>query len=88
MFAQKNDSVIIYDFAKGVFTNSNIKPKFGKPIVFKIININRIFFTPSIEGLSGIDADSLIGEKIFASTPSTKESIPDIEAINVKKLLT
>lgn len=50
-FAQdkKDEQMIIYDFAKGDYEKSDIKPKRGKPVSLKIKNINPFFYEINIK---------------------------------------
>ncbi len=48
--AQKhNDSLIIYDFLKGVYLKHSIKPKRGKPVTLQIANINPLFYEITVK---------------------------------------
>lgn len=84
ILAQKNDS-IVYDFSKGIFEKNDIKPQFGKPIVFKIKNINRVFYNPVIKGVIGEDIDANVGLRAPSTTESTEQKIP--VATNIQSLV-
>lgn len=75
LFAQKQDS-IVYDFSKGIYEKNGVEPEFGKPIVFKIKNINRIFYNPVIKGIIGEDLDSNIGLRAPAKTDNIDGKVP------------
>ena len=75
IYSQENQT-IVYDFAKGEYEKSEIKPKYGKPIVFKIININRLYYAPTIEGISDEIVDQTIGLRVPASSPATNVPAP------------
>lgn len=75
----KSENAIIYDFSTGLFEKHDIKPKYGKPIVFKIKNINRIFYTPEIEGISGETIDEAIDTKAPAFSPNSNQNAPTIK---------
>lgn len=70
-------NVVVYNFQKGIFESDNIKPEYGKPIVFKIKDINRIYYSPNIKGVVGEDIDANIGSK-----PPAKSENSDVKAPN------
>ncbi|MEG2077951.1 hypothetical protein [Chryseobacterium sp.] len=80
MFSQENDS-IVYDFSKGVFEKNNISPQFGKSVVFKIKNINRIFYSPNVKGLIGEVVDETIGLNAPKTTKNSENPVPNSENI-------
>lgn len=78
---QSDTNMIVYNFKDGTFQNNNIQPQYGKPIVFKIKNINRIYYNPSIKGISGENIDESIGLRAPAVTEDSNQKQPNNQNI-------
>jgi len=80
----KNEAnAIVYNFQKGIFESDIIRPEYGKPIVFKIININRIYYSPNIKGIVGEDIDANIGSKAPAKSENSEVKTPNEDNSNL-----
>jgi hypothetical protein len=62
----KSDStkIIIYDFKTKKYLNSNIRPKVGEPLIFKIQNINRLAYNIHITSTDVAIADEYFNPEI------------------------
>lgn len=70
--------IIVYDFAKGIFENSMIKPCYKVPTILRIININPLFYNIKIQ------ADDKVID--YLNTELTEKAKQNIEKSEFIKL--
>ncbi|MNU12231.1 hypothetical protein D3C71_02530 [compost metagenome] len=75
---ERKYQIIVYDFAKGVFENSMVKPCYKVPTILKIININPLFYNIQIQA-----DDKVIDYLNTELTEQTKQKIEKSEFIKL-----
>ncbi|HEX8268483.1 MAG TPA: hypothetical protein VF581_01210 [Flavobacterium sp.] len=74
--------MIVYDFKIKKYVQSNIHPRVGEPIIFKIININRLAYEVQIESADVAIADEFFSDKTAAATADVPASRPPAQGNN------
>lgn len=75
---ERKYQIIIYDFAKGAFTNSMIRPCYKVPTILRITNINPLFYNIRIEA-----DDKVIDYLNTELTEQTKQKIEKSEFVKL-----
>jgi len=76
--------MVIYDFKTKKYEKANLKPIVGEPLVFKIININRLSYEIEIKSTDVAIADENFAEekKIISNQNGNAGVLPSATAIN------
>lgn len=85
-----SDSIktIIYNFKTKKYEQSNVKPKVGEPLIFKIVNINRLAYNINITSTDVAIADVYFNPEIKKAAEKDESAQAKIETppiINVSK---
>lgn len=83
-----NTFIIEYDFKTGVYNSNNLKPTVGEPVIFKIVNINRLAYEVEIKAKdSVITGDLYIINKLLEEMPSSPLADSSNKKVNVDQEL-
>ncbi|WP_052123345.1 coiled-coil domain-containing protein [Flavobacterium beibuense] len=85
---KEDDSLktIIYDFSKGHYTRYKVKPRVGIPVVYKIININRLAYDITITSEDIAIADEYFNPEIQKKIEETAKQSSSDETITTKNV--
>lgn len=85
---KEDDSLktIIYDFSKGHYTRYKVKPRVGIPVVYKIININRLAYDITITSEDIAIADEYFNPEIQKKIDETAKQSSSDETITTKNV--
>jgi len=77
---------VIYDFSKKEYTNSNVIPIVGQPLVLKIKNINRLAYDVSIKSSDVAIVDENFNDEIKTAVRAYNEIPEKLLPIDEKKI--